>query len=110
MTQCSLGPAPNPEIFWAWRAVINDVLHLKLPSDTINVRGKTDSGSAGTQLGKGYLGRWHCNGAGSLGESLVAENAFERPVGRRSSSLKKSISQLKGTSNLVFSFKNAVIC
>jgi len=35
----------------------NDILHLKLPSETINVPGTADSGSAGTQPGKGYLGR-----------------------------------------------------
>ena len=40
------------------------------------------------------------NGASSLGESLLAETAFQKPIGRRSSCLKKSIAQLKVTFNL----------
>jgi len=49
---------------------------------------------------KGYLGRYRANGAGSIGESLLAKTAFQTPVGRRSSCLKKTISKLKVTSNL----------
>jgi len=43
--------------FLASAPASNYILNLTLPSDTINVPGKTDSGSAATQPGKGYLGR-----------------------------------------------------